>query len=706
MSIRRIAQIAVGVLAVAIAAGYGVLASIDVDSYRGQIIKAAEDATGRKVTIAGPLKLKVSFSPAVVVEGVKLANAPWAKAPDMLSVGRAEAEIGLLAALTGTIQVNRLVLRDTAVDLVRRKDGSANWEFTPATAQPAASGPAMTGPAPKAEEKSSGGMPAVAVREVDVRNLTLSLDDAVSGQKLSVAVNALQASASSASDPLKLVLDMAYNGLAIGAKGSVGPIEALTQNRPAVVDLGVTLPGVTVSAKGRIGQPLAGKEIDLKLGFDGKSYDQIGKAFGADLAAVPPLAFDGTVKSFGANGYKLEGAVLRLAGQEVKLSVSADLAGAKPKLKADVSADVLDLPKLLDGLAPKSSASSAAPAAKPAAAQAKGDGRVFPADPLPLDGLFAVEAEAKAAFGKLTLPGGVVLNQAKVLASLKDGLLNVAPDTGIGGGTFGGRVVLDARPKGGPAALDVALSGKDITLAQVAGDMGLTKVLSGGPTALSVGLKGQGRSVRDLMAGLNGDLRVDTGKAEFVNAELRKAIGDWAVSGLTMIDPGFAAREKTVLSCAVVRVPVKQGLASLGKGVAAETDALNLVVGGSVNLRSEALDLGIDPMPQGAGTGIAQATAGMVRVGGTLGAPSVGLDVIGTGKAALKVGAAVATGGLSLLGDALLNEATKDPHPCLTAKGEAPAKSSGTTSGSSSGSTKKSSSESGLGGAMKGLFGK
>jgi uncharacterized protein involved in outer membrane biogenesis len=695
MNIRRIGQIAVGVLAVAMAAGYGILASIDVDSYRGRIIQAAEDATGRKVTIAGPLKLKISFSPAVVVEGVKLANAPWAKAPDMLSVGRAEAEIGLFAALTGTVQVNRLVLRDTAIDLVRRKDGSANWEFAPASA-----GPAMTGPAApaKTEAKGSGGMPAIAVREVDIRNLALSFDDAQSGQKLTVAVNALQASASSASDPLKLVLDMAYNGLAIGAKGTVGPIEALTQNRPAVVDLGVTLPGVTVTAKGRIGQPMAAKEIDLKLGFDGKSYDQIGKAFGADLAAVPPLAFDGTVKSFGANGYKLEGGVLRLAGQEIKLAASADLSGAKPKVTADVSADVLDLPKLLSGLSQKSAGGSSA--AKPAAPAAKGDGKVFPADPLPLDGLFAAEAEAKASFGKLILPSGVVLNQAKVLASLKDGLLNVAPDFGIGGGKLSGRVVLDARPKGGAAGLDVALSGKDITLAQVAGDMGLTKVLSGGPTSLSIGFKGHGRSVRDLMAGLNGDLRVESGKAEFVNAELKKAIGDWAMSGLTMVDPGFATREKTVLSCLVVRVPVKDGLAALGKGVAMETNALNLAVGGSVNLRSEALDLGIDPMPQGGSTGITQTTAGMVRVGGTLGAPSVGLDVVGAGKAALKVGAAVATGGLSLLGDALIGEATNDPHPCLTAKGEAPAKSSAPAKQPSS------SPASGIGGAVKGLFGK
>ena len=78
---------------------YGVLASLDIESYRGTIIKAAEDATGRKVAIAGPMKLKISFSPAVVIEGVEISNPTWAKSPAFAKVGRAEAEIALIPAL-------------------------------------------------------------------------------------------------------------------------------------------------------------------------------------------------------------------------------------------------------------------------------------------------------------------------------------------------------------------------------------------------------------------------------------------------------------------------------------------------------------------------------------------------------------------------------------------------------------------------------
>lgn len=694
MNIRRVGLIGLGVVVVAVGAGYAVLASVDVDSYRGVIIKAAEDATGRKVTIDKPLKLKISLSPAVVVEGVTMSNAPWAKQPIMIKVGHAEAEVGLLPLLSGAIAVNRLVVTDTAIDLVRRKDGSANWEFTPAGA-----GPATKEAEPAKAEK--GEMPKIAVRDVSIKNLALSFDDQAGGQKIALDVKSLTATAASASDPVKLALDIAYNGLPIAAKGAVGPIEALLQDKPATVDLAVEVPGVKVSAKGKIAQPMSAQGIDLKVGFEGKAYDQVGKAVGADLAAVPPLAFDGVVQSAGKTGYGVKDGVLKLGGQEIRLAAGADLSGAKPQVKADVSADSLDLPKLLDAISPKSESAKPA-AAKPAA---KGDGRVFPADPLPLDGLKAANANVTIKVASLIVPSGVKLSNVAVGAVLKDGLLTVNPAFGVGGGTIDGKTTLDARGKA--ANLDVALNSKGVSLGTVASDMGKSKMITGSPTDMTIGVKGSGRSVRDLMAGLDGNVKVEIGKGEIVNAELRKEIGDWAASGITMVDPTFATRQKTVVDCVVVRVPVKQGLAALGRGVAAETDVMNLTVTGDVNLKTEALNLGLNPVTHGVGTGLAQSAGGMVKVGGTFGAPAVGLDAMATGKTALKIGAAVATGGLSLVGDALIDQATKDPHPCLTAKGESSSTSG--SSGSGSGSTTKTQSDGssgGIGGAVKGLFGK
>ena len=99
---------------------------------------------------------------------------------------------------------------------------------------------------------------------------------------------------------------------------------------------------------------------------------------------------------------------------------------------------------------------------------------------------------------------------------------------------------------------------------------------------------------------------------------------------------------------------------------------LTVTGAGTVNLGTEALDLGIRPAPrEGVNIGAGQ-LAGLVRVKGTLSSPEAGADAGGMLKAGASAGAALATGGLSLLAQALLNEAESDPHPCATALGEKP----------------------------------
>ena len=700
MKFGRVAKIVAGVVVVGVVAAYGVLASLDIESYRGTIIKAAEDATGRKVAIAGPMKLKISFSPAVVIEGVEISNPTWAKSPAFAKVGRAEAEIALIPALTGDYQINRLVLHDTTVNLERRKDGSATWDFAPKEDPTAMTGPAMTAK----PEAAAAPAPKIAIRGIDIKNTKVNLADAMTGQTLAVEVKTLTAEASNFSDPLKLTLDMVYNGLPIGAKGALGPVNALIDNAPATVNLTVTVPGIDASANGRIGKPHEAKDMALGFSVDAKSYDRVAETFAPDLKGLPPLAIKGELQTKGQTGYRLQGGELKLADHTIYFNGTVDTGGKVPTFAFDAGADQIDVPKLL--AAATGGKAEEKPAAQPAAA--KGDGRVFPNDPLPLDGLRSANGEFKLGTGALILPKGVKMHDVQILATLKDGLFTYNETFGIGGGQAKAKAVLDGRDAKNVAGLDIDLETTGVNLGTIADDMNLTKMATGGPTASDVKLKARGRSVRELMANLDGTVRFDAGRAEIDNKMLQQTIGDWAMSGLVMVDSGFATRQKTVLNCAVVRFPVKSGKIDLGRGVAAETDSFNLTVVGGVNLGTEGLDLGINPEPTGPSVGITQTATGLMRVRGTLGNPSVGLDAMGTGKAALKIGAAVATGGLSLLGDALVNQASKDAHPCATARGEKPAEQPSSSSSSSTTTQQPASNNpvDSIGGAVKGLFGK
>jgi hypothetical protein len=183
--------------------------------------------------------------------------------------------------------------------------------------------------------------------------------------------------------------------------------------------------------------------------------------------------------------------------------------------------------------------------------------------------------------------------------------------------------------------------------------------------------------------------------------------------------PKVTQDDYSILSCGVVKFGVKDGLATADKGIAMETDKVNVVGSGTVNLSDERLDLAVMPeAKQGLGIGIGQLVAGLVRVSGTLAKPSVGLDEAGAAKSALSVGAALATGGLSTLGEALVNRATKDDHPCQTALGKTTGGSSGTTAPAPADQERESTTESpkeptekakeaieGVGKALRGLFG-
>jgi hypothetical protein len=64
--------------------------------------------------------------------------------------------------------------------------------------------------------------------------------------------------------------------------------------------------------------------------------------------------------------------------------------------------------------------------------------------------------------------------------------------------------------------------------------------------------------------------------------------------------------------------------------------------------------------------------AKVVGIGGTLAEPSPALDVKGAATASATVGAAVATGGISLIAQKAAEKVVQDKSPCQTALGEKP----------------------------------
>src|SRR5690348_9549158 len=134
---------------IALAAAIGVLVIavivvpflIPTGTWKTQIEQRVSTATGRKLTIAGPVHLSLVPAVAFVANDVTLANAPGARDATMATIGKLEVRVRLLPLLSGTLAIDRFVVEKPVIHLEVNRQGQPNWNFSgterpAATAQP------------------------------------------------------------------------------------------------------------------------------------------------------------------------------------------------------------------------------------------------------------------------------------------------------------------------------------------------------------------------------------------------------------------------------------------------------------------------------------------------------------------------------------------------------------------------------------------
>jgi len=693
----KIAGGLVVVLVAVVIAGVAILGSMDFNQYKGVIAEQAKKATGRDLQIAGDLNLEISLNPAIAVDGVTFQNAAWGSRPEMVSIDRFAAEVSLIPLLSGQVVVNRLLVE--GVDLLAEtdKNGVGNWEFAP-------------GEKPAAAESDSGGAATLpSVDKVVMRNIKVTYKDGVTGTEHRVALNELTAAAGSADAPVKINAKGSLNEKIFTIAGTLGSVAQMTSADGIYpVDIAAEALGVKTSYKGTLGTPGGSVAVDGQVAVaiaSLKSTLSEASALVPALKDVPPVGADkidlASQVKFDGKKATLGGMTLLVGKTDLAGNVTAIL-GGKPNVDVTLTSNLIDLDELL----PASEEKPAEPAQKPA------DGRVFPKDPLPIDGLKA--ADAKVAFdGKKIVVQGNEIEDVSVRLTLKGGNLQVDPFSAMVAGTkVGGKVGLNGAAS--VPTLVAKLSALGLDYGELLKQRGMTDIATGKLDA-DVDVKGAGGSVRALMASLNGSLfvktengRIDSNALNIVSSDVMSAL------------PGFNSKDDKTLRCGVVNFDIKDGIAG-AKALVFETGGLSAIGVGSVDLREEKLALLIDPRAKQ--TSLASAAIVPVKITGTFLEPDWELDkaaLLGnTAGTVAKGAAAVATMGLSLLVESAAKRAvgaidtTDYCTPALAGKKVVPGKmeqtdsrgssSGGTTSGSSAPPEQKSGAEGVVDGVSKGL---
>ncbi len=589
----RTVLIGLAVLMVAILAGAAALVmSVDFNQYKGLIADQVKQATGRDLTIVGDFKLALSLRPSVAVENVGFANVPGGSRPQMVVLKRLEVQMQLLPLLSRRIEVDRLVLDGADILLETDKKGRGNWVLSNG-----AIGAAAASPAPEGE--SAVPLPQIGV--VQIRNSLVTYRDGQTNTSRSFRIEKLNAETKDG----RVALDLAalIGKAAVTAKGSIGAPEMLAGAAPYPFDLTITSANSSAILKGTVRDVAEMRGIAMDLSAKGKALSDWN---GVTDAALPPLGpYSLTAKASDIpGGYGLSGLKLTMGGSSLGGDLTLQLA-KRPKLTAALSADRIDLKDF--GVTPAASGG-----VQPSSGAVSGDGRVFPATPLPLAGLGLADADVKLA-AKEVIRAPVTLSNVKLVLSLAAGKLQIRPfSSGIGGGTVIANLSLDSARTPAPVALDLTESNVEAgKLLQV---LAGTTVLSGGRTNLKADVTGAGNSVRAIMAGLNGKLDYAMGSGSINNDFARLLLAD-----LFRLFSFGSGGDSSNLRCVVAHFDINRGLATT-RQLAIETSGATILGNGTVNLATEGLDIHL--VPHATAANLANLAVPVI-VGGTMAHPHV-----------------------------------------------------------------------------------
>jgi uncharacterized protein involved in outer membrane biogenesis len=631
--VKILSVLVVGCVALVVA-GVAILKSQDFNEYKDLIAENVRDVTGRDLQISGELDLKISLTPSIVVEGLTLGNAPWASTSEMVSIDKFAAEVSLIPLLSGTIDVNQVILSGVTVSAETDKSGKGNWIFD--TQEDVSS---------SAEKSSSTGNVVVpVVRLANINDIKITFQDGVSGETISLNVDKLSVGTDGPDAPLTLDMNGSLNSQAFEVSGAAGTINTLISGGMIPLNLEVKGLATTVTLEGQAG--LAGGEPAADLKFE-TSIPKISDAVTAIATLVPAIKDDalpsvevlkisGSTK-FSNNTLSVSDLQISIGSSDLSGDVSVDLKQSVPTINGDLSSNLLNIDELL----PKSDSVDTAQVTP----SPTNDGKVFPADVLQLEGLKSVNATLKFA-GKKIKTQGVDITNTSLAVSLQNGKLDVSPGATVFGGKVSGGVVLDGSAT--TPSLKTSLKVSQLDYGEALTSQGLNDIANG-KVDINVAVSGRGNSVRALMASLNGQTRIVTENGRLESGALNIVSTDL----MNVLD----SKDDKTIKCGVVHFDIKSGIAD-ARSIVVETGGFSVIGTGGIDLKTEQPKLRIDPRAKKAN--LASVAMIPVDIHGTLAKPDYTIDAAAAaGNVASGVarsGAAIATLGLSLLVEKAVSE--------------------------------------------------
>lgn len=410
-----------------------------------------------------------------------------------------------------------------------------------------------------------------------------------------------------------------------------------------------------LSASGRVGGARSGSLLQVELNGE-RAADWL-----ADLPELP-FALSADLDLAG-NTLQADSLHLALGASDLQGSVQVAMAEA-PTVTLDLRSTRLDLVQLTGAGSAGQEATGAATAQARAAAGKKPSKSsrvqpryVFTDAPLPLEVLQDKDIDTRWRIDELVLPA-LTLESIDLVASLHGGRL--LADTTFAGALGGaGKNHLEIVSHGEDATLVVSNRLRELRVNLASGEVDRASDIP--PLDLTLDLSAAGASARAMAESSEGNILLTLGPGLLTNSVMERFSGDILSQLLTALNPFAKSQEHMALQCGVVGIGVESGVAEL-EPLLLQTDKLQVIAGGDVDLNTEKLNIEFNTKPRsGVGVSADMFVTPFVSLEGTLAKPGVGLNESST---LLTAGAAMATGGMSILWKGMLDRATGAVDHC------------------------------------------
>ena len=299
--------IALAVIVIVFIAGAVVLvATVDPNDHKEEIVAAVKDATGRDLTLAGDIGF--SFFPRL---GVKLGEAELSNAAGFgdqpfASIEHVGVSVDLLSLLRAKIQADTIDLRGLRVNLQKSKNGKTNWDDL--------SGDASASTSSSAGEGSSLGLEVAGIRITDSQ---IVYDDQQAGNKITLSP-----------------IELKTGSIGSGKPSSISAELGMAQTNPNMTA------DITLDSKAKLNLETEIYQLsDLVLAVVAKGEDLPNGRVDLNVATN----VDANLKK---ESLKLAPVTIEVAGLKLEGDMSV-LSFSKPKISFALHSDEVDLDKIL-----------------------------------------------------------------------------------------------------------------------------------------------------------------------------------------------------------------------------------------------------------------------------------------------------------------------------------------------------------------------